>query len=374
MSIYVEVVLPIALPKTFVYSIAQELESKVKIGLRVAVPFGKGKTQAGMILEIYSKAPEGIEFKDVFYLLDDYPIVTQTHIRFWKWISEYYMCTLGEVFRAALPSGMRLESEMIFSVSKKPPLLDSLSQDETDIVDIIESREKVSLKDLLNLLEIKNPLKKINRLIQSKAIDLQERFGEIYKPLIKQFVSFTETYDSDESALSPIFSKLDNAPKQRELLLHFLSLRNQSQKPILVSEFLKTANASRAALQGLVKKGIFKIEKLQVDRTWSKNISGIEQLPDLSDSQTEVLKKIRLSIEKVKNCVLHGVTSSGKTEVFAHLILQQLNLGRQVLYLIPEIALTTQLISRFQAYFQHRLLVFHSRQSVHEKNRGMESC
>ena len=367
MSIYAEVVLPIPLPKTFVYSVPEELESKVKTGLRVAVPFGKGKTQAGMILEVYSEAPEGIQFKDIVYLLDDQPIVNQVHVRFWKWISEYYMCTLGEVFRAVLPSGMRLESEMIFSVSNKPLSFDSLSEDETALVNIIQSQEKISLKDLLSLVDIKNPLKKINHLLQNKIIELQERVGEKYKPLIKQFVCFTETYESNELALSPLFSKLEQAPKQRDLLLHFLSIRNQSQKPILVSEFLKTANASRAALQGLIKKGILKIEKLQIDRTWSKNISDKKQLPELSNSQNQVIKKIKQSIAQVENCLLHGVTSSGKTEVFGHLIQEQLNLEKQVLYLIPEIALTTQLISRFQAYFQHRLLVFHSRQNVHEK-------
>ena len=368
MSIYAEVVLPIPLPKTFVYSIPEDMENKVEVGMRVAVPFGKGKTQAGIVLELHREVPEGIKFKDIFYLLDDKPIVKDVHIRFWKWISDYYMCTLGEVFRAALPSGMRLESDMILSVSEdEPSSVYSLSQEERDIVNIIRSRNKILLKDLLNLLELKNPLMRINDLLGKKVIELQEHLREKYKPLIKQFVFFTKPYESDEFALSPLFSKLEKRPKQRELLLCFLSMKKESQRPISVSELLKRANVSKSTLDSLIKKEVLRVEKLQIDRTWNKDISSGKALPNLSNLQDQTSKSIRQHIENVENCVLYGITSSGKTEIFAHLIQEQLNLGKQVLYLIPEIALTTQLIYRLQAYFSHRLLVFHSRQSLHEK-------
>ncbi len=332
--------------------------------MRVAVPFGKSKICTALVSKIHKNAPEAYEAKDIHQILDDIPLVTEKQLEHWSWIANYYMCSLGEVMRSALPSAFLLESETLVLRNEKFIDEKSLSDDEFLIVEALQHQSSLKIDKIGSILDRKRVLPILHQLLNKGAIQLHEELYEKYRPKLVKYVRLTEPYSRKEK-LNDLLSSLSRSKKQRELVLSYFSLQASTKKPIKAKLLKEESGISDAVLKALIVKGVFEIYHLQVDRvSFENNKNKINQL---NDYQNIAYTNIN-NLFKNKNVVLlHGITSSGKTEIYAKLIEEVLEKGKQVLYLLPEIALTTQLINRLQTYFGNQISVFHSKYSLNER-------
>jgi primosomal protein N' (replication factor Y) len=363
---YIDVILPIPLQKLFTYSITEAEASFLKVGMRVAVPFGKSKIYTALVQDIHKDKPLVYDAKDIHQILDDEPIVNEQQLSFWTWISNYYMCTLGDVMRAALPSAFLLESETIISKNEKKQISDSdLKDDEFLVYEALHHQSSLKIHDLVNILDRKNVLPVIKRLLEKEAIHLEEEIYEKYKPKWVRYVKLHPDFSS-ESVLQQLLDDLGRAPKQKQVILALFSLSAKTKKPIKVSDLSEESQSSSAIIKTLIDKGILEEYHIKTDRIEYQGDDN-ESSKQLNSYQTKALSDITQSFKKQNVTLLHGVTSSGKTEIYVKLIEEVLSKGKQVLYLLPEIALTTQLVSRLQNYFGEQVSVFHSKYSIHER-------
>ncbi|MGO4910849.1 replication restart helicase PriA [Leeuwenhoekiella sp. W20_SRS_FM14] len=365
---FVDVILPIPVENAFTYRISEAEYSFIKPGMRLAVPFGKSKIYTSLAIAVHQNEPRIYEAKEIEQILDETPIVHPEQLTFWKWMAEYYMCTLGEVMRAALPGAFLLESETIIKRLVKndsTPHLDVLDEDGEMILQAFENKPILRISEVMQLLGKKKVLPSIKSLIDLDLVMLDQEIYESYKPKLITYVRLTKEFEQEEK-MHQALDDLDNAPKQRELLLTYFSLQARSKKPIKSKELQDASSASATQLKALVSKGIFETYKIQKDRiAYSGNEDS--HIKELNSQQERALREINESYKNHEVCLLHGVTASGKTEVYVNLIKSYLDAGKQVLYLLPEIALTTQLVVRLQEYFGNQLSVYHSKYSVHER-------
>lgn len=364
---FIDVILPIPLEKRFTYSITQAESEFLQIGMRVSIPFGKTKIYTGIVANIHQTAPLVYDAKDIHQILDESPIVTQQQLRLWQWIAKYYMCTEGEVMRAALPNAFLLESETIISPNKKVKINDEdLKDDEFLIYEALQHQSSLKIQDISNILDKKNVLPVVKRLVEKEAVILNEEIYEKYKPKYVKYVKLSSEYSS-EAALNSLLDDLNkNATKQKEVILNLFSISAKTKKPVKVSELVEVSKTSSATIKTLVDKNILEEYHIQTDRIQYEGEDNAET-KQLNEYQTEALQQIQSKFENQNVVLLHGVTSSGKTEVYVKLIENIIKEGKQVLYLLPEIALTTQLVTRLQDYFGEQVAVFHSKYSAHER-------
>ncbi|WP_100612562.1 replication restart helicase PriA [Confluentibacter lentus] len=363
---FIDVIIPIPLQKLFTYSITKAEADFLKIGMRVSVPFGKSKIYTGIVYNIHNDAPTAYEAKEIHQILDDSPIVNQKQLQLWHWIADYYMCTLGDVMRAALPNAFILESETIISKNNIKEIDEStLKDDEFLVYEALHHQSSLKIHDLVDILDKKNVLPVINGLLEKNAIQLDEEVYEKYIPKLVRYVKLHTNFSS-EATLHKLLDDLNNAPKQRQVIMTFFSISAKTKKPVKVSDLSKESDASPVIIKSLIDKGILEEYYIQMDRIQYSGDAN-EDSKNLNDYQTIALKEIKESFATHNITLLHGVTSSGKTEVYVKLIEEALQKGKQVLYLLPEIALTTQLITRLQNYFGEQVSVFHSRYSAHER-------
>ncbi|RBP29074.1 replication restart DNA helicase PriA [Oceanihabitans sediminis] len=363
---YIDVILPLPLQKLFTYSITEAEASFLRVGMRVAVPFGKSKIYTGLVHRIHTSKPLVYEAKDIHQILDEEPIINAQQLAFWEWISSYYMCTLGDVMRAALPSAFLLESETIISKNNQKEILDEeLLDDEFLVYEALQHQSSLKIQDLMNILDRKNVLPVIKRLLEKEAIHLQEEIYEKYKPKWVRYVRLHPNFSS-EAALQAVLEELNRAPKQKQVVMTLFMLTAKTKKPIKVTELTEASEASSAIVKTLIDKGILEEYHIQTDRVTYSGEEN-EASKKLNEYQNTALKEIKESFVKHSVTLLHGVTSSGKTEIYVKLIEEALAKGKQVLYLLPEIALTTQLVTRLQNYFGEQVSVFHSKYSIHER-------
>jgi len=363
---YIDVILPVPLEKLFTYSITEAEASFLQVGMRVAVPFGKTKMYTALVHSIHTNKPLVYEAKDIHQILDETPIVNPEQLSFWQWISNYYMCTLGDVMRAALPSAFLLESETIISKNNEKEIAnEDLKDDEFLVYEALQYQSSLKIQDLISILDKKNVLPVIKRLLEKEAIHLQEEIYEKYKPKYVRYVKLHSDYTS-ETSLQNVLEALNRAPKQKQVIMTLFMLSAKSKKPIKVAELTEASQASSAIIKTLVDKGILEEYHIQTDRI---NYSGEENeaSKQLNEHQIKAFEEVKASFKTHAVTLLHGVTSSGKTEIYVKLIEEALAKGEQVLYLLPEIALTTQLVSRLQNYFGEQVAVFHSKYSIHER-------
>jgi primosomal protein N' (replication factor Y) len=353
--------LPIPLQRLFTYKITQAEASFLEVGMRVAVPFGKSKIYTALVAEIHQNAPEAYDAKEIHQILDDTPLVTKKQLEHWSWIADYYMCSLGEVLRSALPSAFLLESETLVLQNQQFTDETTLTDDEFLIVEALQHQSSLKIEKISAILDKKRVLPILQQLLDKGAIQLQEELFEQYKPKLVKYVRLNENYKS-ENRLNELLESLTRAKKQRELVLTYFSLQAVEKKPIKLKE---KSGSSDAVLNALVAKDIFEIYYIKVDRVNFK--SSNSEIKKLSDYQLDAYSQIKTSFKSKNIALLHGITSSGKTEIYAKLIEEVLEKGKQVLYLLPEIALTTQLIHRLQVYFGDRISVFHSKYSLNER-------
>ncbi|NNK82412.1 MAG: DEAD/DEAH box helicase family protein, partial [Flavobacteriaceae bacterium] len=363
---FIDVILPIPLERLFTYRVTKAEFEFLKKGIRVAVPFGKRKIYTALVYNFHHNSPEKYEAKDIHQILDDKPIVAETQLQLWSWMSSYYMCTLGEVIRAALPSAFLLESESIIKLNSEQEIEDStLKDDEFLVVEALQYQSSLKVDDICNILDLKNVLPVLKRLIDKYVIAIEETLYQKYKPKLIRYVKIHENYDCEEQ-LNGLLEKLKRAPKQSQIILSYFTLASQSKKPIKVSELLKLSQASSAQIKALIDKSILEEYYLQTDRVLFEN-SDKQSSKQLNISQENALSEITKSYKIQNVTLLKGVTSSGKTEIYVKLIEAVLKEEKQVLYLVPEIALTSQLVTRLQNYFGNQISVYHSRYSLHER-------
>lgn len=363
---FIEVIIPLSLPKTFTYLVSEAEFKYIKNGMRVAVPFGKTKIYTGLVIDKHEKAPTLYEAKQIHQILDESPIVNQLQINHWFWIAEYYMCSIGEVFRMALPSALLLESETIISFKNENFLDEStLSDDEYLIYEALQNQSSLKIDDCLKILNKKNVFPVIQKLLSKNIISLNEEMVENYKPKLIRYLRLHEKYAANEG-LVLLLEILKNATKQKQVVLTYFQLQAQEKKPISVKQLTEKSNVTTATIKSLVDKAIFEEYYLQEDRVnFHKNKTTNKLV--LSASQNEAFSAITASFESKNVVLLHGVTASGKTEIYIKLIEQCIANGQQTLYLLPEIALTTQLVARLTKHFGNQVAVFHSKYSNNER-------
>ncbi|MDG1245447.1 MAG: primosomal protein N' [Polaribacter sp.] len=363
MSYFIDVVLPIPIQKTFTYSVTEEEASFLQKGMRVAVSFGKTKMYTGLVFNIHQIAPMLYEAKEIHQILDEVPLVNEKQLNHWKWIADYYMCSLGDVYRAALPSAFLLESETIITKNKQEidPL--KLLDDEFLIYEALQHQSQLTIHQVAAILGKKKVMPTVNGLLEKSAISVQEEIYEQYKPKLIKYVRLHANYATDTS-LETLLESLSRAKKQREAVLSFFQL-SANKKPIKAKDLEEQANVSVTIIKSLVDKNIFEFYQIQIDRISFKGTTN--DLKKLNKFQEFALKEIKETFTTKDVTLLHGITSSGKTEVYAKLIQEVLDAGKQVLFLLPEIALTTQIITRLQVYFGNQISVFHSKYSMNER-------
>lgn len=367
MQHFVNVILPIPLEKQFTYKISESERSVLAPGTRVAVPFGKSKIYTGLVHSIHNAPPEVYEAKPIHQILDDDPLVNEFQLKHWQWIADYYMCTLGEVFRSAVPSAFLLESETLILLNKSGEVDESdLKDDEFLVFEALQHQSMLRVHEVSAIIERKNTLPILNRLIKKGVINLKEEIYEQYRPKLVRYVKLGKSYQS-EVGLESLLENLQRAPKQSQVILSLFQLEASMKKPIKVSELEVNSGASRAIIKALVDKGILEEYFIRTDRVNYDGTGESSDLKKLNEYQEKALENIRQSFENEKVALLHGVTSSGKTEVYVELIEQCLKDDKQALYLLPEIALTTQLIGRLQDYFGEKVSVYHSKYNIQER-------
>ena len=366
MNYFIDVILPIPLEKTFTYQVSQTEANFLKIGMRVAVPFGKSKIYTALVLKVHTEEPQLYEAKGIHQILDDEPITSETQVKLWHWIADYYLCTLGEVMRAALPNAFLLESETIIQKNNLVEIKDSeLEDDEFLVVEALHHQSSLTIHEVASIIERKNALPVIKRLLDKQFITVQEELYEKYKPKLVRYVKLHSEFSS-ERALQNLLEDLSRAPRQKEVILTLFSISATTKKPVRVSMLTEKSQASSAIIKALIDKGILEEYHIQHDRV-EYNENETKGSKQLNTFQQTALSDISKAFNNEKVVLLHGVTSSGKTEVYVKLIEETLKNDKQVLYLLPEIALTTQLVTRLQNYFGEKVTVFHSRYSVNER-------
>ena len=363
---FIDVILPIPVENTFTYLVSEAEYNYIQKGMRVAVPFGKKKVYASIVKNKHTIAPTIYEAKEIQQILDEDPIVTEQQLTFWSWIANYYMCTEGEVMRAALPKAFLLESETVIRLKSDGLVIndEELQDDEFLIYEALQHRSELKVHEVMDILDKKKILPSIQRLIDQGVLEMQEEIYEQYVPKLVKFITIATEYDSEE-ALPIILEELSRAPKQREMVLTFFSLKAKTNKPISSQELQKASGATASQLNALVDKGVFQTYQKRQDRVGFEG--EVFETKTLNTYQATALSEIKTHFETKDVTLLHGVTASGKTEIYVQLIEEMLATGDQILYLLPEIALTTQLISRLQTYFGERVAIFHSKYSVNER-------
>ncbi|RYJ44372.1 primosomal protein N' [Flavobacterium beibuense] len=365
MPFFIEVILPLALPKPFTYAINEAEYGFIKKGMRVAVPFGRNKIYTGLVIDLHQTPPQLYQAKEIHQILDDFPIVTEIQLKHWEWIASYYMCSIGDVYKSAMPSGYLLESETIITSKKDFSINDTqLSDEEYLVYEALQTQSALKIQEVAAILNKKTTLPVINKLIAKNAISLQEEINEKYKPKTIRYIRMQPEFLQEDN-LSGLMEILSRAQKQREAVMYYFQLQAREKKPIAVKHFMEASGATAAVVKSLVDKDIFEEYHLEEDRVQFEKAD--DSAFGLSPKQQEAFDGIKDSFEEFQVTLLHGITSSGKTEIYIKLIEEFINSGKQVLYLLPEIALTTQLVVRLTAYFGNQVAVFHSKYSNNER-------
>jgi len=362
---FVDVIVPVSVPNTYTYGVPVELQEQMSVGLRVAVEFGKRKRYSAVVVNIHDRKPDVYNPKPVISILDEKPLITETQLSFWHWMSTYYMANIGDVLTAALPSALRLSSETEIELVMNNELdTKSLSNEEFLLFEALSQQSKISFDDARAILDMQNIYPVLQRLIEKQVITVRESLHKKYKPKLEAYIRLSPLHES-EAALQTLLDTLERAPKQQEALLYYLSKTGSKAKWVQKTNFQKEMKVSAAMVKALLEKKVFEQEKREVDRLQSKEFNTLNA--QLSPAQQAALDQIQSHFEESPVTLLHGITGSGKTHIYIKLIEEQIENGKQVLYLLPEIALTSQIIQRLQQHFGNEVGVYHSKFSDAER-------
>ena len=369
-TFFADIILPLAMPRVLTYRVPRVYSAFLKVGQRVIVPIGKQKLYTGIVQSIHNDVPVGYEARYIEEILDEFAVVNEHQLRLWSWMAEYYACTIGEVMSAALPGGLKLSSETKFVLPDKDVAFENLTEKESIVVESLRNNDSLTTDDLSKILEIKNVRPVLKSLLDKRIIGAEEEIREKFKPRTADMVSLGPLAQN-EKQLADIFSALEKkkAQKQIDIMMMLLQMSNFDQGLRGEVDRLKLQNASKATaanIQNLFQKGWVAIRTIEIGRLPSHLLAS-EAAKSLSDAQQKALDEIKTSFETHDVTLLEGVTSSGKTEVYIHLIEQTLAEGKQALFLLPEIALTTQIIHRLRKHFGNRVGIYHSGYSDNER-------
>lgn len=367
---FVDIILPVPLEQTFTYHVPSEFLGRIAVGVRVVVPFGKTKQYSGIVTDVHEGQPEGdFAIKDIIDVLDDHPLLTPEQLQLWKWMAFYYMCPIGDVYKAALPAGLKLTSESEVVINEDFSDWASLSSKEMLIVGFLQQKKTISASQLQHKFKELHILSAVRSLISKNVLFIKETIDSSFKPRKETHVRLSSAYLSKES-LEQLETSLEKTPKRQQLLQHYVSLAGVSAafslqnrqliKEVSRAELMASSGISTAVFASMLAKGIFETYDFEVGRLNVKDVETCPQLP-LSGAQQKAFDEICRCFLSKPVCLLHGVTSSGKTEIYIRLIREQLAQGHQVLYLLPEIALTTQITTRLRRIFGNEMGVYHSK-------------
>ncbi len=367
---YIDVILPLPLANTFTYSVPDEWADSVRIGMRVVVQFGKKKMYTAVVALIHTQKPETVyEIKEIVTLLDAQPILRFPQLKFWTWISSYYQAFMGDVYQAAVPAGLKLESETRVCINPDFEAESLLSDKEQKVLDILSDGKPLTITELNKIAETRDIMPTVNKLLQKAAVEISEELSDKFRAKTETLVKLTAEALKEEN-LRCIFDELSRAKKQLEVLMKYIDLSKclipARQIEVTKKDLLEKSAASAAVLSGLIERGVLETYQKEIGRLDVSEVQTGEVYP-LNEFQQTALTEIEKQFKEKQVVLLHGVTSSGKTELYIHLINKALAEGKQVLYLVPEIALTTQLTTRLKRVFGKRLGVYHSKFSDAER-------
>ncbi|MCB0675082.1 MAG: primosomal protein N' [Saprospiraceae bacterium] len=365
-STFVDVLLPVAIPRPYTYAVPEELLPQTAFGVQVEVQFGKNKLYAGLVVRVHQEAPTEYRPKPILSIIRPEAIIQPPQWEFWQWMANYYACMPGEVMHAALPANLKLASETKVFLS---PLYDhsfeGLSDKEFLVAEALSIQKELSIGEIQGILQQKTVHPIINQLLEKRVVYLQEELSEKYKPRTVACVGLQEPYDSQPELLEEAFELLSRSNRQMEALMAFIQLSRKGE-PVLRQMIYDKAQVDSSVLKAIEKKGIFRFYDREVSRLPAGE-EPVDALSPLSEQQLTALEQIRRHWESTRVVLLHGVTGSGKTRVYMELIQETIDRGGQVLYLLPEIALTTQIIARLQKTFGDQVAVYHSRLNNNER-------
>lgn len=364
MEYFIDVIVPIAVTTTFTYRVSQAEYTFLQQGMRVAVPFGKRLVYTALVLNKHSQKPQVYEPKDIHTIIDEQPIVTKIQIDFWQWIAQYYMCSLGEVYKAALPNAFLLESETILSFNRDLVVdLRSLTDDEFLLYEAFEQQPILRFDEVQNILNKKKVFGVIDDLLKKNIIYLNQHIHEKYKPKLVKYVALHDNYKEEKNLINLLDNEL-KTEKQRALVLKYFQLQTKNT-PIELKELLKEAEVSTSIFNNLEKKEIFTVYTLAEDRVQFSDafLNDIQ----FTEAQTTTIQSLKNQFEKYDVTLLNAVTGAGKTEIYIKLIQECIEKNQQALFLVPEIGLTTQLVQRLTAYFGNKVAVYNSKYSENER-------
>ena len=363
---YIDVLLPLALRQCLTYSVPTDFDGELQVGQRVLVPMGRRKYYAALIKRVYQEPPQGYAVKDFLQLLDEKPVLEASHLRFWEWMSAYYMATEGEVMTAALPSGFKIESETLMELH--PDFtgdVSHLSAKEIQLILLLEQRERMSLREIEQALSLSKVWVMVRNLMEKNVLSVYEEVREKYRARTETCLCLAPQYAEQPEALAELFASLEKSARNRkqvDTLLVFMSLLRQEPSGFVPKKkLLQQERLSESSLQSLLKKQVLYTKELEISRLSSGMVEKSVQDIVLTTAQQTAMDEILEQWKQQDVVLLHGVTGSGKTEIYTKLIQQVISEGKQVLYLLPEIALTTQIINRLQKYFGGKVGVYHSR-------------
>lgn len=369
---FAEIIVPLPLYGTYTYRIPPEIQGAVQVGSRVLVQFGKKKFYTGLVSSLHNETPT-YEVKDIVSVLDPKPLVKYPQLKLWNWISEYYLCSVGEVYKAAVPTGLKPESETMISLNEEfgTPEGVKLTERQAMVVMLLEEKKRLRISDIEKELKIKNVTQIAGSMLDMGIIHIDEKIVERYHAKSETYIELN-IERGDQEGLKEFFDKTHRSQYQEKALICWLDLSGwmQSNRPLLDvtrKQLLDLSGISAGILRSMIEKGIFRQEKRSINRFNGNDSVKRQELATLSPQQQRACQEITEQLRSRQSVLLHGVTGSGKTEVYTHLIDHVLKTGNQVLYLVPEISLTTQLTDRLRKVFGDRLLVYHSKFSDSER-------
>jgi primosomal protein N' (replication factor Y) len=366
MAYYADVIVPINIKQLLTYALPEDLVEHCEVGTRVAVPIGKKNLYTAVVVKIHEQQPLHYEAKPIKEVLDAFPILNIFQLKLFKWVNSYYLSSYNEILKACLPSALLIQSETLIQLeNEKNVIEEDLTDDEYLVIEAIQKQQQISLKDIQKILNKSSAMKVVNRLLDKNLIVFDRQVKEKYKPKVKTYLSLNEKYHQEDE-FKILIENLDRAHKQKAVVFEYFKLKAQAKKPISRAQLTKAASVSDGVIKSLIDKDVLIEYTVKQDRVEGKAKSDTTQIV-LSEDQNQAYQAIINNFKQKDTVLFKGITSSGKTEIYLQLIKEYLHGTNQILYLLPEIALTTQLISRIQEKFGKQVLVYHSKYSANER-------
>ena len=375
LTYFADILLPLPLEATFTYRVPQDLEGRVVFGVRVIVPFGRSKLYSGLVTRIHTEAPNALSTKYILDVMDERPVISTRQFQLWQWMADYYMCSLGEVMACALPSALRLASET--KIKLHPDFsgdVSVLNEYELRIAEALVHKDQMTISEVAKSAQVQKILPVIKSLVDKRVVVTDEEIRNPYKPKRETYIRLAQEFTVEASFMA-LLNRLNGSARtapQADLLLSFMMLTRREGKydftaAVPRGELLQAREVSPARLQTLLKKGILLSEEVVTSRLVDLSAHDEVESIQLTEAQQTCFEQIHEQFARYPVTLLHGVTGSGKTEIYIKLIDEVLQQGRQVLYLLPEIALTTQIVNRLRQYFGDKVGVYHSRFNEYER-------